>query len=290
MPKFGELPSEESADPAGTESASKKIAMDAVLAMVQRAVPQELRKVDDEGLEIRRKTLAGLPYLPGNDLRGVLDYAGKDGGLLMVKTEEIVGSVSPAFRDWSTEYEGRKGRIAAVAKALIHPTEDSLERVFHLGKPNEQIKLKKVSGPGGDMFFADDGTHRVAGAKLAKTPEIPAHVEDMSELREVRTTDAVLRDEWEARIEKHLIQGRVETSVTGKNSPVYTLFIHRQVLPWMHLPQSKLVKVSKFYEQQYPDSLGKLGVPKEIFTNSVAMNYYLAGRWNEYEKDVLQRD
>lgn len=249
------------------------------IELIKLSTSPELEGADDATLEAEQEKLKELPYYSGNDVRDILDYQGDDEGLKFVDTTKIVGSVSPAFEDWSTEYESRKGRVVGVAKGLLKPNDASVERIFHLKKPNEQIKLKKITGPGGDVFFAQDGTHRVAGSKLARLAAIPARIENMNKVSEVYADDKLLAEEWQGRIKKGLITGTVTQE---KNR--FKLTIEKQALPWMHLPQAKLKKFSKFYESVYPGSLDKVGIPKDALLDDVGYNYFMADRYEEYEQ------
>ena len=260
-----------------------------VVSEVRMSVPAELLTADREALSALQKELSNLPYVPGQDAREILGRDGENEGVMVVDTDAIVGSVSPAFRDWSTEYESRKGRIVDVAQEILKGTPESIEHVFHITDPAHGVKLKKISGPKGDLFFVADGTHRVAGSKLARLTELPAQVENMTELSELRTTDSALKSQWDLRIKKGFIRGKVEETTTPSGDKTYNLKIDSQVLPWMSLPQSKLTKLSTFYLDRYPNSLDDIRsfttgeiIPKEALLNQDAMNLYLTDRWDEY--------
>ena len=261
-----------------------------VASEIRTSIPAEVQSADREALQAMQKELVELPYVPGEDMREVLDYDGEDEGVMMVDTDAIVGSVSPAFQNWSTEYESRKGRIVDIAQEIMKGNPEAVDHVFHVTDPEHGVKLKKVSGPGGDLFFVVDGTHRVAGSKLAQLPELPAQVENMTELSEVRTADPMLKSQWEQRIERGLIQGSVEETTTPSGQKNFNLKIDSQVLPWMNLPQNKLIKMTKFYFECYPKALEDIKsfrsdekIPKEALLDEVAMNFYLADRWDEYK-------
>lgn len=260
-----------------------------VASEMRASIPAEMHSANTEALYAMQQELADLPYVPGEDVKEILDYDGEDEGVMMVDTDAIVGSVSGAFEDWSSEYGSRKGRVVDVAQQLMKGTEETIDHVFHVKDPKHGVKLKKVSGPGGDLFFVVDGTHRVAGSKLARLPELPAQVENMTELTEVRTTDPLLKSQWEERIRRGLIRGTIEETTTTADRKTFHLKIESQVLPWMNLPQNKLIKMTKFYLEHYPSSLDNLKsfttgekIPKEALLDQVAMNFYLAGRWDEY--------
>lgn len=270
---------------------SGDLKLEDVVAEVKAGIPAEIKSADREALETRQKKLTDLPYMSGQKARDVLDYKGEDEGFMMVDTDAIIGSVSPAFKNWSTEYESRRGRTADVAEKLIEGTEESIDYVFHVkNDPANGIKLKKLSGPDGDLFFVEDGTHRVAGSKLARLPRLPAQVENMSNLSEVRTTDEILKSDWERMIRKGLIKGTIEeTDASG--TKFFNLKIDSQVLPWMNLPQWNAIKLTEHYLERYPGSLNDVKslttgeiIPKKALLDMVAMNFYLAGRWEEYRQ------
>ena len=260
-----------------------------------RQIPEDVLLADKETLEGMQEELKNLPYLSSNKTQELIAYSGEDEGVVMVETSKVVGSVSGAFRNWATEYDSRKGRVVAVAERIIEGTEGSIEHIFHLSNPEDGIKLKRISGPEGDLFIVVDGTHRVAGAKLVQLPELPAQVEKMPDLSETRTTDSQLKGQWENRIERGLIDGKIEETetvdpTTGVKKKTFNLEIKAQVLPWAILSQQSFVDMTKFYLNHYPNALDNIKslktgekIPKEVFLDGIAMNYYLADRWSEYK-------
>ncbi len=261
-----------------------KSQIQSVIEMAKTSVPKEILEADDSTLRMEQKRLKGLPYFSGSNLQELLNYEGKKEGFAFVNTKDIVGGISPAFEDWSTEYTRRKDRVITIAKSLCQPTEESVEEIFHFEDPDSQIKLKKISGPGGDLFFVVDGHHRVSGCKLARLPEVPAQIESMNELSEVYTFNRNLAFQWRERLESGLINGSIDEAKQKNGETRFTLKIENQALPWMHLPQWALIKFNKFYESQYPGALDKLKIPKGALLDTVGFNYYLAGRYEEYEK------
>lgn len=240
----------------------------------------ELQNATDAELADRQKNLALLPYFPGQKMQYVLDFEGKKlERLQAIQLHQIVGSVSLAFDDWSSEYDNRKRRAVSVAKRLPSDSQVDEDYIFHPGEPTKQIKLKMITGPAGPMYWVVDGSHRVAGAKLAEVAVISAQVEDMSELKEVTTPDAKLAREWEARIKRGLIEGRV----TQKKNGEFKLEITKQVLPWMHIPTDDLVEFNRFYESIYPGSLAALrtlrgaSIPFEVLTHIGKFEEYVRG-------------
>lgn len=257
---------------------------------IRIGIPAEMHQRSQEVLQQDHERLAEEPFIPGQLVGELLQKEGEDEGMQFVSVDSIVGTESVAFQNWSTEYDNRKGRAIDVAEAIMEGSEEGIEQVFHTRDPEQGIKLKKIAGPEGDIFFVADGTHRVAGAKLSRIPEIPAQVESMVELSEVRTTERSVKDQWEKQINMGLIDGTVEQVVsqeTGETS--FQLTIKDQVLPWITLPQHQQLKMSQLYCNRYPHAFDNLKslrsrepIPKEVLTDEIAMNFFLAGRWNEY--------
>ncbi|HOX41086.1 MAG TPA: hypothetical protein PK263_02745 [bacterium] len=262
-------------------------AMATILAGLEKA-----GEISEDELIAHKEELGALPYLSGSDADILLGQRGKDLGLRMVKTKAIAGSMSSAFNDWGTEYADREGRPVAVAKELLSGDQAQIEEVFHLNKSNERVKLKKIAGPAGELYFTEDGSHRVAGCKLINLPELPADVEDLSGISEIATTDSNLAMEWDERINAGLITGVVEEIRDASRQTHYKLKIETQTLPWMVLPEAQLAKFNRFYEQAYPGGLDKVKslkgerrvIPKAALLNEngVALNFYMHGRWDEY--------
>jgi len=202
---------------------------------------------------------------------------------LCIAPEDIVGSISGVFKDWSTEYDFRKGRNVAVAQQLINPTPESVDRIFHVSEPWFQngIKLRQLSTPEGNIYFVIDGSHRVAGCKLAKLNKIPAFVETIPEAKEISTNSYILKSQWEEKIKKGLIAGNIEIANNRKDGNSYVLNIQSQLLPWMYLSNSKVVELNRFYFEHFPlaRNLNSLSngepISKEVLSDDSLFNNYL---------------
>lgn len=260
-----------------------------VVLEINSTIPPEISSASTANLEQMHKKLSELPYISAQEVALQFYNLGEDEGVRWVNTNAIVGSISSAFENWSTEYDSRKGRIVNIAEQLIDGMPKSVDNVFHITQPRHGIILKKISAPKGDLIFVIDGSHRVAGCKLAKLPRIPAKVEKLSELKEFETKDPVLKSDWEERIRMGLIEGSIEEISTSSFNKTYILNIESQVLPWMYLPQHTITKFTKLYFDLYPDAheglvnlLNNQPIPKEALIDNIAMNYYLANRWDEY--------
>lgn len=253
---------------------------------IKDSVPKHIIEADGNTLEQKREELKELPYVHGNDLREIIDYRTTgESEFNFIETDKIIGSVSPAFEDWSTEYEGRKNRITTIAKELCEANEESTERTFHLKDPKRQVQLLKIPGPkpNTEVYFVDDGTHRVAACKLIELSDIPAQVKNMEKVKKVQTIDRNLAYQWEERIERGLITGKINWPENEGNE--IELEIDEQVLPWMHLPQQKFIRFNRFYDSRYPEALDGLRttknqeIPKEVFLDDIVWNTYLAGKY-----------
>ncbi len=244
---------------------------------------------DEATLQERQKALAERPIINSDAFREATALLEEEPTFSWVETDKIVGR---PFGDqnpggWSFEYSGRKGRIVEIAKELSEAEQDEqkIERIFHPGKPNERIKLSVLEGPSGPMYSVEDGTHRVAGAMTAELREIPCDVKRIKyPLERITTTENDISD-WQKKIELGLIQGNVETLQNDEGKKFYKLVVQKEVLPWIRTTsQSELVKISRMYEKMYPNSLDKLDVPRDALIDPIANNYFMAGRWKEWEE------
>lgn len=240
-------------------------------------------------LQERQKALAERPIINSDAFREATAVLEEEPTFSWVETDKIVGR---PFGDqnpggWSFEYSGRKGRIVEIAKELSQAEQDEqkIEHIFHPGKPNERIKLSVLEGPSGPMYSVEDGTHRVAGAMTAELREIPCDVKRIKyPLERITTAENDISD-WQKKIELGLIQGKVETSQNDEGKKFYKLVVQEEVLPWIRTTsQSKLINISWLYEKMYPNSLDKLDVPRDALIDPIANNYFMAGRWKEWEE------
>ena len=267
---------------------SPKLSLEEVVSEIKSGIPLEVKNLNGDELEERRKELSELPYLSQTVFSELLYPEGEDLGVIMVDTKNIVGSISSAFENWSTEYDSRKGRIVNIAQQLINPTSESIDNVFHVKEPRLGIRLKQLPTPQGNLYFVIDGSHRVAGCKLAKVNKIPTSVEKIPEPKAISTRSNSLKSDWETRIKSGFIKGSVEAVITEEEGSKYLLKIESQILPWMFLPENQLLKLNKFYFEHFPEAknlksvLNDKSIPKDALTDGIALNYYLANRWDEY--------
>jgi hypothetical protein len=261
-----------------------------VVTMVRKSISSEVRGANDVELKEMQKKMKELPFVSGRHADELLVCNAEDEGVALVDASAIVGTVSLAFNDWSDEYQSRENQIITVAKSLMNGSEEDVERVFHLKKKLGGIRLRKVSGPGGDLYFCVDGTHRVACAKLVGLSEVPARIKNASNPESASTQNKYQKREWENKIEKGLIKGSVEEETQPGGEITYTLKIESQVLPWMMLSRRGMFKMTQVYLEKYPGSLEGLStpdgkkIPAQALTGEVEFNFFMAGRWDEYLK------
>lgn len=265
------------------ESDKKDISIEEVVSSVESGIPQDVKSLTKEELIEKQTELKELPYLSVETFVELVYFSGEDLGLIMVDTEDIVGSISGVFKDWSTEYDFRKGRNVAVAQQLINPTPESVDRIFHVSEPWFQngIKLRQLSTPEGNIYFVIDGSHRVAGCKLAKLNRIPAFVETIPEAKKISTNSNILKSQWEEKIKSGLIVGNIEIASNRDDGNSFVLNIESQILPWMYLSNSKVVELNRFYFEHFPlaRNLNSLSngepISKEVLSDDSLFNNYL---------------
>ncbi len=266
-----------------------QLSIEEVVSLVESGIPQEVKKLTKDELIEKQRELKKLPYLSSEIFSELVYFRGEDLGLNMVDTEDIVGSISPVFKDWSTEYDYRKGRNVAVAQQLINHTPESVDRIFHISEPWFQsgIKLRQLSTPEGNIYFVIDGSHRVAGCKLAKLNKIPAFVETIPETKVFSTNSNILKSQWEEKIKSGLIVGNIEIANDRDDGNSFVLNIQSQILPWMYLSNSKVLELNKFYFGHFPNArdlnslLNGKPIPKEVLTDGLLFNDYLTNGWDK---------
>ncbi|MBT3230400.1 hypothetical protein HN358_01265 [Candidatus Uhrbacteria bacterium] len=261
-----------------------------VVLMVNESISDEIRGASREELETMRGDLDKEPFITSAEAHELFMCDAEDEGVALVDTKAIVGTVSGAFKNWGDEYQSRKGQVVDVAESLISGSDGDVERVFHMNSPTGGVKLRKISGPSGDLFFCIDGTHRTASAKLVNLGEMPARVENATNPESVSTSDKYVKREWEDRIKRGLIKGRIEKDEYAEGHDSYSLIIESQVLPWMVLSRHGMKKMTRVYLEKYPGSLDDLTtldgekIPPEALVDEIAMNFFIAGEWDEYTR------
>jgi len=266
----------------------QELSLEEVVSLVESGIPEEIKSLTIDELKVKQKELSKLPYLTAEIFSDLVGFRSEDLGLIMVETDDIVGSISGAFVNWSTEYDSRKGRDVAVAQQLINPTPESVDKIFHVSEPWFQsgIILRQVPTPEGNMYFVIDGSHRVAGCKLAQLKRIPAFVEKIPGKKEIPTYSYLLKSEWEEKIRRGLIVGKIEEVNDKEDGKYFVLDVQSQILPWMFLSTKKMVELNKFYFEHFPNArnlnslLNGEPIPKEVLTDDFRFTYYLANGWD----------
>lgn len=265
------------------------------------AITEQLKTIKENGtmfdevtLEERKKALIERPIIDSNNFKEVIATPENEPVFSWVETKKIVGRPFSEQNPggWSFEYEKRKGRIVEVAKELSGADQNkkNIEYVFHPEKPNERIKLSSINGPGGPIYSVEDGTHRVAGAMVAELSEIPCDVAIIKYPLEQITPVENDAEDWQKKIDMDLIQGKIEVLEDKNGKKIYKLIVEKETLPWIRVVlQQKLSKISQIYEKVYPNSLDNLSIPKDALIDPIANNYFMAGRWEEWQEKFSQK-
>ena len=243
----------------------------------QTEVRQETPKaVDVAALKEKHRAMKELPHLTTTVLTE--NFTGRPVGQERVLVSTIVAT--PKLDDWSHEYSGnwREGELSSVEAMAVALSEDP-ERFWQ--ENQHPVKLTKVNGPKGPLYAVEDGSHRVAAAKLSEALEIPAEVEDLTDKKEFTaeeitgsegmvSSDEVTRSWWEALIYRGAIKGRIE-----KRESSYRLLLEETPeLPWLVRTRRHFVEINNIYQQVYGEEAFTevKSVPQEIlFKNGQAM-------------------
>jgi RNase P/RNase MRP subunit p29 len=206
-------------------------------------------------------------------------------GFYWVPVDRIVGRpfASKNPNGWVHEYKGREGRIREIAKEILRIKEESsegnikyVEEVFHFRQPSARIKVIEIQGPAGSFYIVEDGSHRIAGAKLLGLEEIPCQVKEIKYPLEITFTqeeENIVLD-WRKKMELGIIEGSIkEEEINGRK--LYRIKIERELLPWLRITNPFLISViSKVYEALFPGSLDNLPIPKEALLDPKAYVLY----------------
>lgn len=249
-------------------------------------ITQEMRNLSVEDLEERRKDLALRPQLSSRTLTDTLVGVNQSPSYLWVGTDKVVGRTWEKPDSWASEIDNRKGRIVEVAKDIIESDGSPMvmEHVFHHDKPSERIKLVGINGPVGPMYFAEDGTHRVAASMAAGLSEIPCSVKSIAYPVETIAMNDEQVEDWQKKINLGLIEGRIEDVLSERGIPMKKLIVNSEVLPWIRTTsQTDMIKISKAYLKLYPEGLDNLSIPKEALIDYTANDYFMARKWEEWK-------
>ncbi len=277
-----------------TEVASEQEIIDVIIQQIE-----EIRKkgviFNENYFENRRNVLLQEQVLDTNYFNLVAARL-DERGFYWVPVDRIVGRpfASKNPNGWAHEYKGREGRIREIAEEILRIQEESskyVEEVFHFRQPSARIKVIEIQGPAGSFYIVEDGSHRVAGAKLLGLEEIPCQIKEIKYPLEITFTqeeENIVLD-WRKKMELGIIEGSIkEEEINGRK--LYRIKIERELLPWLRITNPFLISViSKVYETLFPGSLDNLPIPKEALLDPKAYEYYINGRWEEW-LDLKKRE
>ena len=286
----------EQTEPEKQEIESKQEVVKRISQQIQETKQNDI-SFDKEKLQERHENLKNKPILESGFLVDTTFGIEKEPTFCWVETNKIIGRPfgSRYHNGWSFEYDNRKGRAVSVAEKLHSlllvednsKNEEIVEYIFHIDKSMHRITLDEIEGPSGPMYSVRDGTHRIAGMMLAGLKEIPCNVHKIKYPLENTTDDKEIANNWKKKIDLGLIQGKIET-LNDERGIKYKLMVEKEVLPWIRThSQNQLIKISQAYEKLYPNSLNNLKIPREALINPIANNYFMAGRWAEWEKSKI---
>ena len=226
--------------------------------------PEAPKAVDVAALKEKHQAMKELPYTKTSVLTE--NFSGKPAGQERVLVSTIVAT--PRLDNWGDEYhqDWTKGELSSVEAMAVDLSEDP-EKFWQESDP---VKLTKVNGPKGPLYSVEDGSHRVAAAKLADVLEVPAEVGDLTDRKEFSTPDEVTKSWWEALIHRGAIKGRIEK----KNSSYQLLLEETPELPWIVRTPRHFVEINRVYQQVYgEEAFAEVeSIPQEIlFKNGPAM-------------------
>jgi len=252
----------------------------------------------EQYLNLRRLKLSEQPIIDNSFFNQALMWISaeeEEQRFSWVETDKIVGRpFAQDFSDgWSHEYHSRTGRIVQIAtnllRGVLQDRDDmvkaAIDHVFHhQNKPYERIQLFVLEGPGGPIYLVEDGTHRVAAAKLLGLKRIPCSVRRIKYPLKQTTTDREMFEYWQRAINLGLIQGSSNIVNMNGSTTRYEIQVTSELFPWVRVCQHKFLRINQIYEKVYPDSLRNLPIPRDALLDEVANNHFMAGpkKWQEW--------
>jgi hypothetical protein len=226
--------------------------------------PESPKKIDVAALKEKHQAMKELPYINATALTE--NYSGKPIGQEKVLTSTIVAT--PRLDNWGHEYhkDWGKGELSSVEAMAVDLSRDP----ENFWQESDPVELIKVNGPKGPLYGVEDGSHRVAAAKLSEVLEVPAEVADLTDRKEFSTPDEATKSWWEALIYRGAIKGRIEE----RDSSYHLILEETPELPWIVRKRRHFVEINKVYQQVYgEEALSEVeSVPQEIlFKNGQAM-------------------
>ena len=238
---------------------------------------EKAETIDVAALKKKHKAMKVLPYV--NAIVLTENYSGEPIGPKKVLTSTIVAT--PRLENWSDEYhrDWVEGELSSVEAMSVDLSRDP-DKFWGKSGP---IGLTEINGPGGPLYSVDDGSHRVAAAKLADILGVPAEVEDMTNRKEFSTSDEVTKSWWEALIHRGVIKGSIEEKNFG-----YCLELEETPeLPWITRTRAHFTQINRVYRQVYgEDALsGVKSVPQEILFDTGQAMVWENSALREKEKE-----
>jgi len=242
--------------------------------------------------EPQATNLSDLPVIDSSTVNEVISEGTSESRFVKIETDKVVGRPFAGQNKggWGFEYSGREGRIEQISQTLRNPDPSAQERVFHFNDPAQRIKLDSLKGPAGPIYFVADGTHRVAASKSIGLETIPCEVKD-----QVYPQIQILRDAESVRlmkrkIEQGLVDADIQTVTTTTGEDAYRVTIRSEVVPWARVSSQKnFIDLSRIYEKTYPHSLDDLPVPRDALVDPIANNFFMSGRWEEWEEQFKDK-
>lgn len=252
---------------------------------------QEGELTEDRVTEAREKIKKEEPYFHLHNYSST-----SEADFQTVPLKRIVGGVSPSFHFWGEEYRNRRGRHEAIISELIteakkednEPFHDAVNHTFHLddGRPSERIRLVKIDGPAGEVFFISDGTHRVSACKALELEHVPCQAEE-GQIKEVYSRDKEDKIWWEELKRAGLIKGEINEAPIElgleEETKMYWLEIEEAVVPWVSYSFEDFFRFNRRYNEIYPGAFSNLRglsekpspIPEEVFLDSVEFNRFI---------------
>jgi len=250
-----------------------------------------------EYLNLRRLKLSEQPIIDNSFFNQALMWisAEEKQRFSWVETDKIVGRpFAQDFSDgWSHEYHSRTGRIVQIAtnllRGVLQDRDDmvkaAIDHVFHhQNKPYERIQLFVLEGPGGPIYLVEDGTHRVAAAKLLGLKHILCSVRSIKYPLKQTTTDREMFEYWQQAINLGLIQGSSNIVDRNGSTTKYEIQVTSELFPWIRVCQHRFLRINRIYEKVYPDSLRNLPIPRDALLDEVANNHFMVEpeKWQDW--------
>ena len=218
---------------------------------------QEIKLPDIFEIKRKHREMSDLPYLKTFEVTG--NYNGENQIPERVLTTQVVAA--PNLENWADEYHGDWATEGlSSVENMAQEIQKSPDEFW--GNNQHPVKLTKIEGPKGPIYATEDGSHRVAAAKLAGALEIPAEVSNLTDRREYATTKETDVLWWQALIASGAIKGKI----TQRGQESTLMLGETPELPWITRPRNDFVKVNRIYREIYGDKAFEdtLTLPKRL--------------------------